>query len=143
MGEANDMTTHEVADSVAYCGLVCAYCHLAGSCGGCRSQANCCGRHLSPGGCFQYNCCVEKGINGCWECPDFPCGEDMFSDSHDVRLRAFVRFAKENGLECLAKAVHQNQQNGVIYGHNRDYDGRGSEEAVLELLWQGLATKRE
>lgn len=131
------MTTQEVAASIAYCGLVCTYCHLADSCGGCKSQTNCCGRHLAEGGCFQYNCCVEKGLNGCWECDGFPCGEDMFSDSHDVRLRAFVRCAKEEGVDKLADYVLMNQQKGIQYGHGKDYDGLGSEEKVLKLLRTG------
>ena len=131
------MTIQEVTASIAYCGLVCKFCHLAASCGGCKSEANCCGRHMSEGGCFQHNCCVEKGLNGCWECGEFPCGEDMFSSSHDVRLRAFVRCAKEEGVEKLAEYVLKNQEKNIVYGHGRDYDGLGSEEAVLELLREG------
>ena len=79
----------------------------------------------------------NAGLNGCWECEDFSCGKDMFSDSHDIRLRAFVRCAKEEGLNKLAEYVVRNQQNGIYYGHNKDYDGLGSEEAVLRLLRTG------
>jgi len=56
----------------------------------------------------------------------------MFSDSHDVRLRAFVRCAKDEGVKTLAEYVLKNQQNGIAYGHNKDYDGLGNEEAVLK-----------
>jgi hypothetical protein len=131
------MTINEVTDSIAYCGLVCKFCHLANTCDGCKSENNCCGRHLSTGGCYQYNCCKERGLNGCWECKDFSCGKDMFSDSHDIRLRAFVRCVKEESLNKLAEYVLRNQQNGIYYGHNKDYDGLGSEEAVLRLLRTG------
>lgn len=131
------MTINEVADSIAYCGLACKLCHLAGTCDGCKSEKNCCGRHLSTSGCYQYNCCKERGLNGCWKCKDFCCGKDMFSDSHDIRLRAFVRCVKEEGLNKLAEYVLRNQQNGIHYGHNKDYDGLGSEEAVLRLLRTG------
>jgi len=61
----------------------------------------------------------------------------MFSNSHDIRLRAFARCAKEEGLEKLAEYVLRNQQNGILYGHNKDYDNLGSEEAVLKLLRTG------
>lgn len=61
----------------------------------------------------------------------------MFSDSHDIRLRAFVRCVKEESLNKLAEYVLRNQQNGIYYGHNKDYDGLGSEEAVLRLLRTG------
>lgn len=43
------MSINEVADSIAYCGLVCKLCHLADTCDGCKSENNCCGRRLSPG----------------------------------------------------------------------------------------------
>jgi hypothetical protein len=127
----------EISKNIAYCGLVCSFCHLSDKCDGCKSDKNCCGKHLREEGCYQYNCCVEKEINGCWECGDFPCGEDMFSDSHDIRLQAFVRCAKEEGIEKLAEYVIRNQQNGILYGHNKDYDNLGSEENVMHLLKTG------
>ena len=131
------MDINEVSNSIGYCGLVCKLCHLADKCDGCKSDQNCCGRNLSELGCYQYNCCVDKKINGCWECKDFPCGEDMFSDSHDIRLRAFVRCAKEEGIEKLAEYVLVNQEKGIKYGHQKDYDGLNSEEEVLKLLKTG------
>jgi hypothetical protein len=73
-------------------------------------------------GCFQYDCCVSKKINGCWECDDFPCENDMFSANHDIRIRAFVRLAREDGIHKLAEYVLKNQQNGILYGHNKYYD---------------------
>lgn len=61
----------------------------------------------------------------------------MFSNSHDIRLRAFVRCAKEEGIDKLAEYVLRNQNNGICYGYQKDYDGLGSEEAVLKLLRSG------
>ncbi|MCX7773238.1 MAG: DUF3795 domain-containing protein, partial [Clostridia bacterium] len=69
------MDVKSVADSIGYCGLVCAYCHEASRCGGCKTNSNQCSRYLSPGGCFHYNCCKAKGLKGCWECDIAPCGE--------------------------------------------------------------------
>jgi hypothetical protein len=131
------MTAKEISDNIGYCGLVCSFCHLSESCGGCKTSNNCCSKNLSETGCFQYDCCVSKKLNGCWECSDFPCNHDMFSESHDVRLRAFVRLAKEEGIQKLAEYVLKNQQNGILYGHNKDYDHLGSEEAVLTFLRTG------
>ena len=87
--------------------------------------------------CYQYNCCNNKNISGCWECADSPCDEDMFSISHEIRLRAFVQCAKEEGIKKLAEYVLKNQQSGIVYGHNKDYDHLESEEAVLKLLRSG------
>lgn len=131
------MDINEVSNSIGYCGLVCKLCHLADECDGCKSDKNCCGRHLSEAGCYQYNCCLNKKINGCWECDDFPCNNDMFSDSHDLRLLAFVHCAKEEGVEKLAEYALINQQKGILYGHQKDYDGLVSEEVVLKLLRTG------
>jgi hypothetical protein len=135
--EKNEMTIKEVSENIGYCGLVCSFCHLAESCDGCKSSNNCCSKHLSQYGCYQYNCCISKNLNGCWECDDFPCENDMFSENHDIRIRAFVRFAKEEGIEKLAEYVINNQENGILYGHNKDYDNLKNEEAVLNILRLG------
>jgi len=50
------MDINEVSKSIGYCGLVCKLCHLADKCDGCKSNKNCCGKHLSEKGCYQYNC---------------------------------------------------------------------------------------
>jgi hypothetical protein len=127
----------ELKESIAYCGLVCKLCHLTDTCDGCKSENNCCGRHLSTEGCYHYTCCTERGLNGCWECEDFCCKKDMFSNTHDIRLRTFVRCAKEEGIDKLAEYVLKNQMNGIHYGHQKDYNGLGSEEAVLKILRTG------
>ena len=135
------MSSIELVESIGYCGLICKLCHLADKCSGCKSEQNCCGRHLSDSGCYQYDCCVSRGINGCWECDESPCNEDMFSENHDLRLRTFVKCAKEEGLETLAKYVLTNQGKGIQYGYQKDYDGLETEEAVLKLLRTGESKK--
>ncbi len=134
-------TPDEIAQSVGYCGLICTFCHEADHCGGCKSKTNCCGRYISESGCYQYNCCTEKGIKGCWECEIAPCDKDMFSEHHDIRNRTFVKCAKEEGLQQLAQYVLVNQLNGILYGWNKDYDNLESENAVLDLLHHGIGTK--
>ncbi|WMJ22521.1 DUF3795 domain-containing protein [Paludicola sp. MB14-C6] len=138
---AKELTAKQVADNIGYCGLVCSFCHEADHCNGCKSVNNSCGRYLSETGCFQYNCCKEKGINGCWECKDAPCKEDMFSEHHNIRNRTFVKCAKEEGIEKLAEYVLTNQQNGIQYGWNKDYDILNSEQAVFDLLHNGVKSK--
>lgn len=99
---------------------------------------NRCQRYLSETGCYQYNCCKERKLNGCWECEDFNCGIDMFSESHDLRLRAFVRFIKDEGLEKFAKFIIENEKKGIKYGYQKDYDGLKSEDDVIKLLKTGI-----
>ena len=137
-GKAFQKRKDELAKMIAPCGLICGLCGEASHCGGCRSEESCARADV----CYQRKCCAERGIKGCWKCPDFPCGQDMFSPEHDVRLIAFVRYAKEDGPKALAGYLLQNQDNGIIYHrdeqtHAGDYDGLGSEEAVLELLRNG------
>ncbi len=67
----------------------------------------------------------------------------MFSESHDLRLRAFVRFIKDEGLEELARCVIQNEKAGIRYGYQRDYDGLETEEDVIQLLKTGVRKARK
>jgi len=62
----------------------------------------------------------------------------MFSEQHDIRNRTFVKVAKMEGIEKLAEYVFENQKNGIFYGWNKDYDHLESEEAVIDLLHNGL-----
>lgn len=136
----NIITVDKIAGNVGYCGLICTFCHETG-CGGCKSNTNRCGRRLSAKGCYQYNCCTEKGLNGCWECDMAPCDKDMFSERHDIRNRTFVKYAKGEGLHQLCRYVLRNELNGVHYGWKKDYDDLGSEEAVLDVLHNGACRK--
>jgi len=54
------MNVKDIAQNMGYCGLVCTLCHEADKCDGCKSDKNCCGRHLSEKGCFQFDCCVKR-----------------------------------------------------------------------------------
>jgi hypothetical protein len=132
------MNEQETVSKIAYCGLFCPLCHKADECDGCKSDHNCCGKYLSEGGCYQYNCCTEKGIQGCWECEQGPCDQDMFSNGHAVRNRVFVKVARQEGLEKLIEYVLRNQEAGIRYGWNKDYDQLDNEEAVIDLLHKGV-----
>ncbi len=135
------MDIAEIANSISYCGLVCKFCHLSDNCGGCKTADNNCNKRLSPEGCYQYDCCTAKGLNGCWECSDFPCGKDMFAEGHGFRLKAFVRCAKEDGLNNLAAYLKRNAESGLEYHKNNstsgDYDNLKNEEQVLQMLRTG------
>ena len=67
----------------------------------------------------------------------------MFSEGHDIRNRAFIKCAKEEGIRKLAEYVCNNQINGIKYGWNMDYDNLDSEEAVLDLLHKGRSSLQE
>ena len=48
--------------AIAFCGLACCVCSENKGCVGCQD-----GGCESHGWCKNYNCCKEKGLNGCWE----------------------------------------------------------------------------
>lgn len=125
---------HQIAESISYCGLICNLCHLADQCDGCHSQNNCCGCKTSPVGCYQYNCCKEKEIEGCWQCEEALCDKGMFGAGHDLRLRVFIEYIREHGKEMLAEKIYFNMQKGIFYGHGKDYDNLSDEQAVIAKL---------
>lgn len=130
------MDIKQIAKTVAYCGLICYLCRPSGKCG-CHSN-NHCGKRLAPEGCYQYNCCSSKGLGGCWECPDAPCGKDMLADGK-VKMRAFITCIKEDGIERFSEYIARNAENGIVYHRDGiwgDYD-LDSEDAVLKLLRTG------
>jgi hypothetical protein len=129
------MDKQALIESVAYCGLVCGRCHLGTECDGCKNTAILCERSAV---CYLRNCCLQKGLHGCWECTAFPCGKDMHGPSHDLRIRAFVTFIRTEGAEALIDCLLKNEEQGIFYGYNRDYDGRNNEEEVIQLLKTGI-----
>jgi hypothetical protein len=66
----------------------------------------------------------------------------MHSSSHDLRIRAFVAFIKQEGAELLIYCLLQNEARGIHYGYKRDYDGKNSEEEVILLVKTGRRTEK-
>jgi len=128
------MDRQALVDSIAYCGLVCGMCHLRAECDFCKNTASLCDR--APV-CYQRNCCLERGLQGCWECPDFPCGQDMHGPPYDLKIRAYVSFIQAEGTETLIDCLLRNEAAGIHYGEGRDYDGLAGEDDVIRLLRTG------
>lgn len=128
---------NELVGTIAPCGAVCGLCGEVPNCKGCLENGSKCSV-----GCSRRECCAGKRIRGCWKCDDFPCAKNEYSQTRGIKLKAFVRCAKEDGLKGLAGYVLRNQDNGILYhrdaeNHIGDYDGFDSEDAVLELLRTG------
>ena len=128
------MNEKDVIENVGRCGKICTFCKDAAFCRGCGSTSAECAKHLTREGCYQYHCSKQKGLAGCWECDDAPCDMDVFSKDNNIRYRAFVRFAKYEGVEELGKCVFQNMIHGIRYGEGKAYDQFDSEEKVVQLL---------
>ncbi|MDO4945260.1 MAG: DUF3795 domain-containing protein [Ruminococcus sp.] len=131
--------TERIEHSIAPCGLVCELCSERTHCKGCnfskKDELECC--------CHQRRCCDEKGLEGCWECSDFPCGKDMQNVSiHGVRLIAFTEYVRRYSRKALAERLVENEKNGIIYhrdpvNYTGDYDGYISMDEVIALLENG------
>jgi len=131
------MTVEQIKDSISYCGLLCCLCSFNAEVHCICKAENHCGRNMTSEGCFQYKCCREKGLNGCWECPDFSCGKDMLNGH--LRINTFIKCIKEDGLDRFARYILRNYKNGIVYhrsGYSGDYD-LDTEEEILHLLRTG------
>lgn len=126
----------EKEKGIAYCGLACCICSENYNCVGCRNSG-CKDKEW----CKPFNCCKQKGLNGCWECAEFPCSNEM----HDkLRVRTFAKFIGEYGEEMLMQCLERNEKNCIIYHYNGqllgDYDIPTTEEAIKELILHGKSS---
>ncbi len=119
----------ELSDTVAYCGLICGICYGLG-------PENCdCRTNPKPQAddCYQRNCCIGKGIEGCWECEEFPCENGCFGEYH-LGWRglcvASVQYAREHGVRALVELFVLKE--GMRINHS-PYLNRTPEE-VLKML---------
>lgn len=122
---------------IAYCGLACCICGQNDSCMGCRNEG-CKGRDW----CKNYKCCREKGLNGCWECAEFPCKDSMLDK---VRIRSFAKFVKQYGEEKFMDCLERNEKAGMVYHRQGeltgDYDAAEDEEGIIQLILFGNQSK--
>jgi len=121
-------------NQIAYCGLACFLCSKYESCEGCRS-GGCENREW----CKNFNCCRERKLAGCWQCPEFPCSGGMLDN---IRIRAFARFVRECGEDELIRCLKRNNENGIAYHYKGqltgDYDKGQTEEEIIEIIKYGM-----
>ena len=122
----------EMNKMMGSCGLACVLCSekLNGKCEGCMEA--------KAENCNIKACSINLGINGCYECNEFPCKKDMFQNK---RVCAFVKCAKELGVEGLVTCLQQNNDAGIKYhkadGSKGDYDILESEAEIINLIKKG------
>lgn len=97
-------------DPIAYCGLSCNHCFLMEWCGGCRTSYNTCSyATISPDGiCPNAACCTEKGIDGCYECPELEnCKKGFYVPSNDGAnaVKAMALLIRKYGKKDLMTAL--------------------------------------
>lgn len=117
---------------LALCGLACVLCSQE-DCPGCKE------RGCKEGSdCSVYQCATSKGLDGCYQCDEFPCEEKMLQG---VRNRAFNRYAKEHSKQALLDRLRDNFEKGIVYhkpdGLKGDYDMMDTENEIIQLIQFG------
>ena len=119
--------------SIGYCGLACVLCSNK-DCPGCAVEIAGGGNNCSAG-----KCAVEKGIDGCYACPDYgSCTENM---PNGKRNKAFNRYARKFGHDALIDRLRVNYENGITYHTpdktSGDYDVLETANEIYQLLRYG------
>jgi hypothetical protein len=120
-----------IKNNIGCCGLACSQCNegISGQCKVCIQENK---------ECSIRKCCQSSNMEGCWSCNTFPCEEGMFNN---VRVRAFVKCAKEDGVDKLLEHLVRNKENGIVYhktdGSKGDYDVCDKEEDILKIIRTG------
>ena len=97
-------------DPIARCGLSCNHCVLKDWCGGCRSAYNTCSDACRYPGkiCPNTSCCMEKGLDGCYECDSLKECKKGFYEYDDVNaIKAMALFIRKYGKKELLKTMDQ------------------------------------
>ena len=140
------MSCEKKKQAIAYCGLACIECSHGAECVGCQNGG--CDAH---GWCKNFNCCREKGIDGCWQCEmsgeigkEVTCKGGMLAKT---RIAAFTQFVKKYGVDELARRLEINRKEGVIYHYegrlDGDYDKGKTVDEVIDIITGGAeALKR-
>lgn len=118
---------------IAYCGLACAVCSENKNCVGCRN-----GDCENEDSCKNFQCCKTKGLEGCWECNEFPCRGSMLDK---IRIRAFAKFIKYYSVEYLLDCLDKNEKKGIVYHYpgklTGDYDLPDTKDDIIDMILNG------
>ena len=120
---------------LGYCGIACILCGLySKGCPGCAAGV------ASGFDCSVGKCAADKAVDGCYACPEYPCGEKLLQGK---RSKAFIRYIQEFGSQALIERLRVNCENGIMYSTNAkrtdedDYDKCETEQEVIDLLVNG------
>lgn len=93
---------------VAYCGFHCDHCFLTEWCGNCRSACNMCSYAtlFSDNRCENEKCCTEKGLDGCYDCPDLSgCTKGFFGTENGHYPKADSLFIRKYGKDEYSRIL--------------------------------------
>ena len=107
------MDKQQTTEGIAYCGLSCAICcHAGEGCLGCRKGG---GREA----CGTRQCCLERGLEGCWRCESFPCSQGFSDEAWRGLTAGCVQMIKAMGVEAFAGLARSRLGESFDYGYLR------------------------
>ena len=95
-------------DPIARCGLSCNHCFLKDWCGGCRTAYNTCADacRYPDRICLNTSCCIEKSIDGCYECDELKeCRKGFYAYDDVNAVKAMALFIHKYGKKELLKTM--------------------------------------
>lgn len=95
-------------DSQGMCGHHCDHCPYTKYCGGCRSVYNGCSfaTLYEDGRCPNVVCANERGIDGCYDCPELEtCGKGYFGAGDGFTAKGSSLFIAKHGKEAYSQAL--------------------------------------
>jgi len=123
----------DVVESVAACGLVCGLCSATETfgCIGCRKG----GGPYAAGGCIQRDCSSERGLAGCWDCGQFPCGRGFFNptDKYYGICVASAKCIQDHGTRAHVGHIAKSARKTIRYENYVGMNPREIREALCEI----------
>ena len=124
-------------DPIAYCGLSCNHCFLGAWCGSCRSAYNTCSfaTVFPDGKCPNAACCLDKGIDGCYECDGLEtCEKGFYIPSNDGAnaAKAQAMYIRNHGKNEFLK-VHDRLHQKYVFSKTQEILGQDWKEGLRIL----------
>jgi hypothetical protein len=83
-------------------------------------------------GCHQRDCCVDTGVDGCWQCERFPCGKGYYvGEEWSGLCVACVELVRAAGVSEYARLVESRLGAVVDYGRYRFKDPKQIKDILL------------
>jgi len=124
-------------DPVAYCGLSCNHCFLGEWCGSCRTEYNVCSYATiyEDKKCPNAVCCIEKNIDGCYECSELEeCTKGFYKADNDgaAAAKAQAMFIRKYEKKAFLK-VHDKLHERFDFAKTQEILGQDMREGLKIL----------
>jgi len=124
-------------DPIAYCGFSCNHCFLSEWCGSCRTEYNVCSfaTQYEDKRCPNAVCCMEKNIDGCYECSELEdCTKGFYTPDNDgaASAKAQAMFIRKCGKKAFLE-VHDKLHERFDFAKTQEILGQDMNEGLKIL----------